>query len=141
MTREKFFAVLLLGLLTIALSLPQQQKPKRPNPVFKVFEMSIFLHSFSPTNSLWIIAYNNIHNNRLSHLNFFSHLKLVACCFPTTQRSFARTSSTRFRARTEFTVIMPTWRTSAKCFTCACHKRGAQLDGASFVPPRQFSTK
>jgi len=48
MTREKFFAVLLLGLLTIALSLPQQQKSKRPNPVFKVFEtFDIFTFLFA----------------------------------------------------------------------------------------------
>ncbi|XP_011157347.1 uncharacterized protein LOC105194222 isoform X1 [Solenopsis invicta] len=36
MTRDKLFAVLLLGLLAIALSLPQQPKSKRPTPVFKV---------------------------------------------------------------------------------------------------------
>ncbi|XP_071553291.1 uncharacterized protein [Temnothorax nylanderi] len=35
MTREKLVAALLLGLLAIALSLPQQPKSKRPTPVFK----------------------------------------------------------------------------------------------------------
>ncbi|XP_011869996.1 PREDICTED: uncharacterized protein LOC105563214 [Vollenhovia emeryi] len=35
MTRERLFVVLLLGLLAIALSLPQQPKSKRPNPAFK----------------------------------------------------------------------------------------------------------
>ncbi|XP_039306166.1 uncharacterized protein LOC105194222 isoform X2 [Solenopsis invicta] len=35
MTRDKLFAVLLLGLLAIALSLPQQPKSKRPTPVSK----------------------------------------------------------------------------------------------------------
>ena len=58
MTREKLFAVLLLGLLAIALSLPQQPKSKRPTPVFKVFRnIDIFVFSSSPTNSSRIIAY------------------------------------------------------------------------------------
>ncbi|KYQ53061.1 hypothetical protein ALC60_07789 [Trachymyrmex zeteki] len=35
MIREKLFTVLLLGLLAIAVSLPQQPKSKRPTPVFK----------------------------------------------------------------------------------------------------------
>lgn len=141
MIREKLFTVLLLGLLAIAVSLPQQPKSKRPTPVFKVF-INIDIFVFSP--------FHQQIRHGLSHtrftiikfvIKFFSNLKLVACCFPTTQRSFARTSSIPFRATTEFTVIMPTWRTSAKCFTYACRKRGDQLDGASFVPPRQFSTK
>lgn len=43
MTRGKPFVVLLLGLLTIALSLPQQPKSKRPVPVFKVLrDVNIF---------------------------------------------------------------------------------------------------
>lgn len=141
MTREELFAVLLLGLLAITLSLPQQPKSKRPTPVFKVFrDVDIFVFLFV-----------NRFSHGLSHTRFaiiefpnqffFSNLKLVACCYPTTQRSFVRTLSTHFRARTEFTVIMPTWKTSAKCFTCACRKREAQLDGVSFAPLRQFSTK